>query len=119
MNILKSAKIKPKSNFFKQVHELVALIPVGKVMTYGQIAMTLGGQYSARLVGFAMHSAPKGLPCHRIVNRKGEMAKGIIFGGEEAQRKLFASEGVPFLASGQIDLEQALSRPPHSTSILP
>lgn len=81
-------------------------------MTYGQIASVLGGRYSAQLVGFAMHAAPDGLPCHRVVNRKGEMARGMMFGGEEKQRETLASEGVPFLPDGRINIEQALFRLP-------
>lgn len=95
-------------SFFVQVHELVAQIPAGKVMTYGQIARWLDSPYSARLVGFAMSAAPDGLPCHRVVNRKGEMAGGMIFGGAAAQRLMLEDEGVPFLSDGRIDLDKAL-----------
>ena len=76
-------------------------------MTYGQIAIFLGGVYSARIVGFAMSSAPSalGIPCHRVVNRFGEMAGGLIFGGADAQRRLLKKEGVPFKKNGCIDLD--------------
>lgn len=97
----------PKQNFFKKVHALVAIIPPGKVMTYGQIAQVLGAVYSARFVGFAMHAAPKHLPCHRVVNQLGKMAEGPMFGGKEAQRELLQKEGVPFLPNGCINLELA------------
>lgn len=95
------------SGFFTQVHALVAKIPPGKVMTYGQIAQWLDSPYSAKLVGFAMSAAPDGLPCHRVVNRKGEMAGGLLFGGAAAQRGLLEAEGVPFLPDGRIDLDKA------------
>lgn len=96
--------------FFAQVHALVAGIPPGKVMTYGQIARVLNSPYSAKLVGFAMSAAPgdAGLPCHRVVNRKGEMAGGMHFGGAAAQRALLEAEGVTFLDDGTIDLDKAL-----------
>lgn len=103
--------MKKSSGFFAAVHELVASIPPGKVMTYGQIARVLEGGYSPKLVGFAMHSAPDGLPCHRVVNRLGEMAGRGLFGGEEAQRARLLAEGVPFLPDGRIDLERALYEP--------
>ncbi len=100
-------------SFFEQVYALVSLIPAGKIMTYGQIAGALGGLYSARLVGFAMSSAPPeaGLPCHRVVNRLGEMAPGFIFGGEERQRGLLAAEGAPFLPDGRVDVPRARFEP--------
>lgn len=99
------------SGFFAEVHKLVGEIPPGKVMTYGQIARMLEGGYSPKLVGFAMHAAPPGLPCHRVVNRLGEMAGRGMFGGEEAQRALLISEGVPFLSNGRIELAKALYEP--------
>lgn len=101
-----------KQGFFAMVHDLVATIPPGKVMTYGQIARRLGGFYSGRTVGFAMRAAPgeRGLPCHRVVNRLGEMAPGLIFGGADVQRKRLRREGVKFLPDGRIDLGKSLLR---------
>ena len=100
-------------NFFNQVYDLVARIPAGRVMTYGQIAETLHSPYSAKVVGFAMSSAPveQDLPCHRVVNRKGEMAPGFIFGGPERQRQTLMNEGIPFKDNGCIDLARCLWRP--------
>ena len=109
-----NAKMKPKSNFFQLVYRLVAQIPPGSVMTYGQIAAALGGVYSAQLVGFAMSSCPEELPAHRVVNRKGEMAGGGIFGGADRQRAMLEAEGVPFLPAPdewRIDLGLARYHP--------
>lgn len=101
------------SGFFNAVYKLVALIPPGKVMTYGQIARVLDSPYSAKVVGYAMSSAPAALhlPCHRVVNRLGEMAPGFIFGGRQSQRELLQAEGAPFLPNGRIDLALALFNP--------
>lgn len=102
-----------KPGFFEQVYAVVARIPAGKVMTYGQIAGVLNDTCSARYVGYAMSSAPKArnLPCHRVVNRAGEMAGGDIFGGRAEQRMLLESEGVVFRPDGRVDLEVSLFRP--------
>lgn len=99
--------------FFEQVYALVAAIPEGRVMTYGQIAQYLGGRYSARVVGFAMSAAPaqRALPCHRVVNREGRMAGGNIFGGAAEQRRMLEAEGVPFGSNGCIDLEACRFEP--------
>lgn len=99
--------------FFDRVYAVVATIPAGRVMTYGQIAGLLGGVYSARVVGFAMSAAPAllGLPCHRVVNRLGEMAGGMHFGGADEQRRILREEGVPFKANGCIDLEACRYQP--------
>ena len=102
-----------KKGFFQQVHALAARIPAGKIMTYGQIAQVLGGVYSPKLVGFAMNAAPEGakLPCHRVVNRLGEMAPGFAFGGQERQRALLEAEGAPFLPDGRVDVDAARFEP--------
>lgn len=98
--------------FFESVYRLVAQIPEGRVMTYGQIADLLG-RASARYVGYAMRAAPadRRLPCHRVLNRKGEMAPGLAFGGADIQRAALEAEGVGFDQKGRVNLEQCLWRP--------
>ena len=101
------------SPFFQRIYALVASIPPGKVMTYGQIAMALGHPRAAKAVGTAMRLAPAGraLPCHRVVNARGEMAPGDVFGAKSLQMELLRSEDVPFLPTGRIDLARCLHRP--------
>lgn len=102
-----------QQSFFKKVYAIVEEIPAGHVMTYGQIAEVLGGSCSARYVGFAVSSAPKerNLPCHRVVNKRGEMAPGSIFGSAQEQRCLLESEGVVFKQDGRINLALCLYIP--------
>ena len=109
-----AAAARAAASFFERVYALVAGIPKGKVMTYGQIAMLLDNVCSARYVGFAMSAVPEkaNLPCHRVVNREGEMAPGDIFGGEERQRELLRSEGVVFGKNGRVDMRISLFRLP-------
>jgi methylated-DNA-protein-cysteine methyltransferase-like protein len=106
MDILPDRSIKP---YALAVYELVARIPRGKVATYGQIAAMLGNPLASRQVGQALYHAPAGrrLPCHRVVNSKGEMAPGDIFGGAARQRRKLEEEGVCFKANGQIDLAKS------------
>jgi methylated-DNA-protein-cysteine methyltransferase related protein len=101
------------SSFFERVYSIVARIPVGKVMTYGEIAAIIGSPRGARTVGWAMQAAPERLklPCHRVVNRLGELATGDIFGGAEVQRAMLASEGVVFKEDGRIDMKRCLWTP--------
>lgn len=91
--------------FFDRVYEIVKEIPHGYVMTYGQIAMLAGNPRAARTVGWAMSAAPKGLPCHRVVNKSGELREDI-FGG--VQRRMLEEEGVPFKDDGRIDARSCL-----------
>lgn len=69
-------------------------------MTYGQIALAAGVK-NPRHVGRYLHQNPDpdNIPCHRVVNSKGELAGAFAFGGAETQRKLLESEGVEFVNS--------------------
>jgi methylated-DNA-protein-cysteine methyltransferase related protein len=95
-------------DYFSKVYELVEKIPLGKVATYGQIARILGDKCNARVVGWAMKGAPSNLPCHRVVNRLGEMAPGHVFGSKELQKDILEFEGITFLSSGCIDMKKHL-----------
>lgn len=100
-------------DFFNQVYAWVAKIPSGKVLTYGQIAAFIGSPRSARMVGWALRAAPDHLrlPCHRVVNRRGELAPEEAFGGAWRQRMLLEAEEVPFQANGCVDLRAAIWHP--------
>jgi len=99
--------------FYAAVYELAAQIPEGKVAAYGQIAAMLGNPLAARQVGYAMNAAPEHmhLPCHRVVNKKGEMLPGSAFGGPAEQRKSLEQEGAIFLDNGCIDMRKSMWRP--------
>ena len=88
-------------SFFQKVYTVVALIPYGKVLSYGDIAKAIGYPRRARFVGFAMRTCPDGLPWHRVV-----MADGTITGGDFApvREMLLKKEGVAFLPDGRVDI---------------
>ncbi len=90
---------------FARIYEIVKQIPKGKVATYGQIAALAGNPRWARVVGYALHVNPEPyvIPCHRVVNRNGEVSKAFAFGGDNAQVALLESEGVEVI-DGQVDL---------------
>jgi methylated-DNA-protein-cysteine methyltransferase related protein len=92
---------------FEKVYEAVRLIPRGKVATYGQIAGMINEPKGARVVGWALHKNPyKGLvPCHRVLNTKGELSKGFVFGGITEQMNMLESEGVCVSEFGIVDLK--------------
>lgn len=96
--------------FFEEVYELVSQIPSGKVATYGQIAAQLGQSRNARVVGWAMKAAPEGLklPCHRVVNKLGELAPSYAFGDKIVQSTILKSEGITFLSDGKINMKKHL-----------
>lgn len=99
-------------NTFERIYEIVRLIPCGKVATYGQIAALAGNPRLSRVVGYALHvnPDPEHIPCHRVVNRLGEVSKAFAFGGENRQITLLENEGVRFVG-GRVDLDEYLWRP--------
>ena len=94
------------SNLNENVYEFVRNIPRGKVATYGQIALHLGNRNFALVVGNILHNNPdpEHIPCHRVVNAKGQLSRAYAFGGLEAQRRLLASEGVVFKNDQAVEL---------------
>jgi methylated-DNA-protein-cysteine methyltransferase related protein len=101
-----------KSEFFNEVYNIVAQIPKGNVMTYGQLAVMLGSPYYARRVGQAMRNTPEYLdiPCHRVVNSNGGLAPIYAFGGEGQQYEMLLSEGVFFKKNNCVDLKKSIWR---------
>jgi len=89
------------SDFNKRVYGIVAEIPFGKVISYGEIARILGRPRSAREVGWAMRHCPDHLPWQRVV-----MADGSITGGiyAEIRKALLELENVTFLPNGKVDM---------------
>lgn len=93
---------------FEKIYTVVRSIPQGRVATYGMVAMLAGNPRWARVVGYALHVNPEPgiIPCHRVVNRNGEVASGFAFGGGDVQRALLESEGIVFERDGRIDLKK-------------
>lgn len=82
-------------NTFEDIYEVVKLVPVGKVTSYGAIAEYLGSKGGARFVGWAMnacHGDPT-VPAHRVVNRVGVLTGKAFFGGNLMQ-ELLEKEGL-------------------------
>jgi methylated-DNA-protein-cysteine methyltransferase-like protein len=97
---------------FQKVYSLVRKIPKGKVMTYGQIAKELGLK-DVRKVGWALHALRQAqgkpyVPCHRVVNKEGEVAENFAFDGWVEQRRRLESEGVVFIGEKKVDLKKHL-----------
>lgn len=94
-------------NVFTRIYDVVRKIPRGRVCTYGQIALLVGNPRLSRVVGYALHVNPEPgvIPCHRVVNRNGEVSSAFAFGGENVQIQLLENEGVEFVA-GRVPLDR-------------
>ena len=84
------------TEFTQKVFHIVSRIPRGKVATYGQIAMLLGDPHCSRAVGNALHQNrdPVRVPCHRVVNGEGRLAREFGMGGPTVQKERLETEGV-------------------------
>jgi methylated-DNA-protein-cysteine methyltransferase-like protein len=98
------------SDFREQVYELVASIPAGRAMTYGDIAGLCGHAHAARVVGGMAHYGPVDLPWHRVVNRFGDMASGY-YGGKAGQQAALEQEGLVIKDFRIVDFEERRWRP--------
>ncbi len=92
-------------DFSWKVIEAVMRIPVGRVSTYGAIARHVGAGRSARLVGHVLNTvgAEMDVPCHRVVNRNGELTGRMHFATPSLMRELLEAEGVAFVGDA-VDL---------------
>lgn len=83
-------------DFFERVYQVVRLIPIGRVTSYGAIGKYLGSARSARMVGWAMNGCIKtdsSIPAHRVVNRKGVLTGKNHFPAPHFMQKQLELEG--------------------------
>lgn len=93
-------------NWFTKIYEVVKTIPMGKVMTYGQIARIVGAA-TPRIVGFALHANKSDqVPCHRVVAKDGSLSEGFAFGGREEHRYRLKQEGITFTPDGKVNMKK-------------
>ncbi len=101
------------------MYRVVAKVPRGKVVTYGQVAAILGVPRAARAVGTALRYLPRSLhrkiPWQRVINAQGGISlRGDVIRAEE-QRWLLEDEGVVFDRHGKVDLKTYRWRGPKKT----
>ena len=91
----------------KRIYEAVKKIPKGQVATYADVAEMAGDRKMARAVGNALHKNPdpSTIPCHRVVNSKGELAGEYAFGGAWKQARILENEGVE-IVEGRVNLDK-------------
>ncbi len=95
------------AGFRERVEVLVAQIPPGRVMTYGQIAALCGNARAARIVGGIAHFGDPDLPWQRVVNKHGGLAAGYP-GGRTGHRQVLEQEGLKVLDDYLIGVEQLI-----------
>ena len=99
--------------FAQRVYAIVAQIPKGRIMTYGQIAALCGSAQASRIVGGIAHYGPPDLPWQRVVNKKGGLAAGY-YGGREGHKKDLEAEGIQIFGTAgdyHINVDELLWHP--------
>jgi methylated-DNA-protein-cysteine methyltransferase-like protein len=99
-------------DFRDRVYALVATIPRGKVMTYGQLAALAGSPYAARVVGGIAHWGDQDLPWQRVVKKSGSLAEGYP-GGLSGHKQVLEAEGVEVSDDYRVDVKELLWWPPN------
>ncbi len=101
---------------FAQVYAIVSQIPVGKVMTYGQISRLMQERLSALAVGWALRAVPDNepkIPWHRVINARGGISTTKLLNHvPHLQRHLLEAEGVVFNKQGLVPLADYQWQPP-------
>ncbi|HSX44317.1 MAG TPA: methylated-DNA--[protein]-cysteine S-methyltransferase [Candidatus Saccharimonadales bacterium] len=101
--------MKPNSEFRERVYALVAQIPKGKVMTYGQIAALAGSPRAARIVGGVAHWGDPSLPWQRVVKQDGSLAEGYP-GGISGHEQVLVAEGIE-IHNHRVNMREHLWQP--------
>jgi len=95
-----------EQKYRRRVYEIVKKIPVGRVMTYGQIAAILGEGYTPRTVGYVMHAADtENVPWQRVINSQGACSTGRMTVPVNLQQQILEAEGVKFNEKSRCDLK--------------
>lgn len=97
-----------QAEFRRRVYAMVASIPRGCVVSYGQLAAWAGYPQRSRQVGQALAQAPVELPWHRVVNARGCIrthpperqisvlqAEGVVVVGQRVDLKVFGWQVSP------------------------
>jgi methylated-DNA-protein-cysteine methyltransferase related protein len=85
------------SDFYREIYQIVSLIPFGRVTTYGAIAKSLGRPGASRQIGYALNYSNKydfKLPAHRVVNRIGALTGKAHFKPPSLMQTKLENEGI-------------------------
>ena len=90
---------------FIKIRNLVKTIPIGKVTTYGHIALLVGT--TPRVVGWALWgNQDQNIPCHRVVKKGGYLGGSFSLGNWPEQRRRLIAEGLKFSGMHILNFDQ-------------
>ena len=101
-----------QDRFDPQVWQIVASIPAGRVMGYGEVARAAGFPRYSRMVSAALGRSPEPLPWFRVVRSNRTLAFEPDSSSYREQAQLLKQEGVRFdgLKIIEADSDDSLDR---------
>ncbi|MGL5359004.1 MAG: MGMT family protein [Shewanella sp.] len=102
-----------------KIWQVVAMIPEGKVSSYGKLADLAGLPGRARYVSTALKAAPAqlALPWHRVLNHQGRIAFAANSAHFQQQLVLLQAEGI-IVNQGKVKLSEYEWQPELPTLVL-
>ena len=97
------------SLFKQQVLNIIAGIPKGKVMSYGQVAAMAGIPRAARQVGGILrhYDGNDSLPWWRVINNTGHITiKGNFIATPALQKQLLERDGIKVAKNYSLDMRE-------------
>ena len=88
-----------------RIEAIIALIPAGRVVSYGQVADLAGLPGRARLVGKVLRETDKVLPWHRVLSSGGTISLPKGSTGFMEQTGRLQQEGVP-VVGGRVKMRE-------------
>lgn len=95
-----------RTTFEEDIRRVLANIPRGTVMTYGEVAVEAGRPAASRAVGNLLARAGGDLSWWRVVNSQGR----LVPGNESEQAQRLRAEGVE-IANGRVTMRAVTKRP--------
>ena len=112
-----SATTSPADDRRSALYAVLAEVPRGKVVSYGQLGELAGLARAARWVGRCLSQLPDdtALPWHRVVAAGGRLSLPVDSAAGAAQRRRRAGEGV-VVTGNRLDIRRHGWHPGHQSS---
>lgn len=112
-----SATTSPADDRRSALYAVLAAVPRGKVVSYGQLGELAGLARAARWVGRCLSQLPDdtALPWHRVVAAGGRLSLPVDSAAGAEQRRRLAAEGV-VLTGNRLDIRRHGWHPGHQSS---
>ena len=99
------------SAFKDKVIQVTKMIPKGKVVSYGQVALMAGVPRGARQVGWILHELGEETPWWKVINNSGRISIKSPDHSPIVQKEKLEADEIPVGENLEIDIEKYRWRP--------